>query len=76
MFELPRFVLRAGEVVVEHGEVRKNTSGPTLPVAPAFDEGLVPDIKKWFENYYTIQFANYPVDVSPLNHGGVTVPCH
>ncbi len=74
MFELPRFVLKAGAVVVEQGEVRKNVFGPTLHVSPAFDAGLMPDIKHWFENY-TIQFANYPVDVSHLDHGGMAVAC-
>jgi formylmethanofuran dehydrogenase subunit A len=76
MFELPRYVLKAGEVVVEQGEVRKNLYGKTLHVAPAYDEGRVPDIRKWFEAYYTIQFANYPVDESYLFHGGVAVECH
>jgi formylmethanofuran dehydrogenase subunit A len=36
---------------------------------------MVPDIKKWFEAYYTIQFANYPVDSHHLSRGGVVVPC-
>ena len=75
MFELPRYVLKAGEVVVEQGEVRQDLYGKTLHVAPAYDEGVVPDIKKWFEAYYTIQFANYPVDDSYLSHGGFAVEC-
>ncbi len=75
MFELPRFVLKGGEVVVEQGEIRQDLYGRTLHVAPAYDEGVVPDIQKWFEAYYTIQFANYPVDASYLAHGGVAVEC-
>jgi formylmethanofuran dehydrogenase subunit A len=75
MFELPRFVLKGGEVVVEQGEIRQDVGGATLHVAPAYDEGVVPDIKKWFEAYYTIQFANYPVDISHLSRGGVVVEC-
>ncbi len=67
MFELPRFVLKAGQVVVEQGEIRQDLSGRTLHVAPAYDAGVLPDIKKWFETHYTIQFANYPVDVSYLS---------
>jgi formylmethanofuran dehydrogenase subunit A len=68
MFELPRFVLKGGEVVVEQGEIRQDLSGKTLHTSPPFDEGALPDIKKWFESYYTIQFANYPVDESYLQH--------
>jgi formylmethanofuran dehydrogenase subunit A len=75
MFELPRYVLKGGEVVVELGEVRREAFGRTLHVTPGYDEGVLPDIKKWFESYYTIQFANYPVDASYLDHGGVAVEC-
>src|SRR3712207_7116145 len=50
-------------------------SGRTLHVTPAYDEGTLPDIKDWFESYYTIQFANYPVDPSYLAQGGVEVAC-
>ncbi|MEX0718386.1 MAG: formylmethanofuran dehydrogenase subunit A [Planctomycetaceae bacterium] len=62
MFELPRYVIKAGEVVVEDGEIRQDLSGRTLHVAPGYDPGAVPDIQEWFEKYYTIQFRNYPVD--------------
>lgn len=44
-------------------------------LSPAYDSGVVPDIKKWFESFYTIQFANYPVDASYLSHGGYEVSC-
>jgi formylmethanofuran dehydrogenase subunit A len=75
MFELPRYVLKGGEVVVEKGEIRQDLSGRTLHVAPAYDEGAVSDIRKWFESYYTIQFANYPVADEYLSPGGVRVEC-
>jgi formylmethanofuran dehydrogenase subunit A len=75
MFTLPRYVIKAGEIIVEKGEIRQECFGRTLHVEPAYDEGLVADIKKWFESYYTIQFANYPVDASYLDHGGVSVAC-
>ena len=76
MFELPRWVLKGGRLVVEQGEVREELYGPTLHVAPAHDEGAVADIKKWFEAYYTIQFANYPVDDRYMDHGGLAIACH
>jgi formylmethanofuran dehydrogenase subunit A len=75
MFELPRWVIKAGELVVEQGEVRKEVYGRTLHVAPPLDEGEIPDIKKWFESYYTVQFANYPVAEEYMAHGHTTVPC-
>jgi formylmethanofuran dehydrogenase subunit A len=74
MFELPRFVLKAGRVVVEQGEIREEMYGPTLHVATHYDEGALPDIQKWFEAHYTIRFANYPVDARYLAHGATAVP--
>ncbi len=75
MFELPRYVIKGGEVVVEKGEIRKDVLGRSLYVAPEYDEGVVPDIEEWFEEYYTIQFANYPVDAHHLSEGGVAMAC-
>jgi len=62
MFELPRYVIRGGEVIVEDGEIRGEYEGTLLHVAPEYDEAAVPDIQEWFEKYYTIRFRNYPVD--------------
>jgi formylmethanofuran dehydrogenase subunit A len=61
MFELPRYVIHAGEVVVEDGEIRSTKNGRLLHVAPEYDESAVAHIRQWFEQYYTIQFSNYPV---------------
>lgn len=58
MFEMPRYVIKDGEVIVEQGQIRQELYGRTLHVQPVFDQDVVPDIKKWFESYYTIQFAN------------------
>ena len=67
MFELPRYVIHAGEVVVDGGEIRQHSEGKLLHVAPAYDEACVPDIQAWFEQNYSIQFRNYPVDLSYLH---------
>jgi formylmethanofuran dehydrogenase subunit A len=61
MFESPRMVLKGGEIVVEQGELRRPVSGKTLHVGPEFDPGLEDHIAAWFEQYYTVQFRNYPV---------------
>ncbi len=62
MFELPRCVIKAGRIIVEQGEIREDTSGKTLHVAPEYDRGIEPDIQKWFEESYSIQWRNYPVE--------------
>jgi formylmethanofuran dehydrogenase subunit A len=61
MFELPRYVIHAGEVVVEDGEIRSTPNGRLFHVAPEYDESAVAHIRQWFEQHYTIQFSNYPV---------------
>jgi formylmethanofuran dehydrogenase subunit A len=75
MFELPRYVLKAGELIVELGEIRLERFGRTLHTVTHYDEGALPDIQKWFEAHYTIQFANYPVDEHYMAHGATAVPC-
>jgi formylmethanofuran dehydrogenase subunit A len=67
MFELPRFVIKAGEVIVEQGEIRDPVNGKTLHVAPGYDPAIEADIADWFEKYYSICFRNYPVDESYLD---------
>lgn len=62
MFSMPRVVLKDGQVIVEEGSIRQEVQGKTLYVTPPYDPGVIPEIKDWFENHYTIQFANYPVD--------------
>jgi formylmethanofuran dehydrogenase subunit A len=61
MFELPRYVVKDGQVIIEQGEIREDSYGKTLHVAPEFDRGVEPDIQKWFEESYSIQWRNYPV---------------
>ncbi|HWA99984.1 MAG TPA: hypothetical protein VG713_15905, partial [Pirellulales bacterium] len=61
MFELPRYVIKSGEVLVEQGEIRATPTGGTLHVTPEYDRDVETDIAEWFNKYYTIGFANYPV---------------
>jgi formylmethanofuran dehydrogenase subunit A len=67
MFELPRYVIHAGEVVVDDGQILQHTDGKLLHVTPSYDEACLPDIQQWFEANYTIRFRNYPVDLSQLH---------
>ena len=59
MFSLPRHVIKAGEMIVENGELRREVFGQTLHVAPDYDREMEPDIQKWFERHYSIRFRNY-----------------
>ena len=62
MFELPRLVIKSGQVIVEQGDIREPLQGKTLHVDAGYDRGVEPDIKNWFEKYYSVQWRNYPVD--------------
>jgi formylmethanofuran dehydrogenase subunit A len=64
MFELPRYVIKAGRVIIDQCELREDAYGKTLHVAPAYDRDVEQDISRWFENSYSIQWRNYPVDDS------------
>jgi hypothetical protein len=55
--------------------VRKGPYGRTLHAASGYDEGVLSDIRKWFEAHDTIRFALHPVADSYLSHGGTAVPC-
>lgn len=61
MFELPRYVIKSGQVLVEEGDLRADHLGRTLFVAPDYDREFESQIADWFEQYYSIRFRNYPV---------------
>jgi formylmethanofuran dehydrogenase subunit A len=67
MFAHPRYVFKAGELIVEGGEIRAEIFGRTFYNSPDYDPDTLPDIRRWFEEHYTIQFANYAVDESYLH---------
>ena len=46
---LPRYVIKAGRVLVEQGEIREESFGKTLHVAPEYDREVEADIREWFE---------------------------
>jgi formylmethanofuran dehydrogenase subunit A len=72
MFELPRHVIKGGRVIVEQGEIREDTYGKTMHVAPEYDRDVEPDIQEWFEESYSIQWRNYPVGDSHSHDREVT----
>ena len=61
MFELPRYVIKSGHIIVEEGDIRDPLMGKTLYVAPEFNPDVEVGIADWFEKYYSVRFRNYPV---------------
>ncbi len=74
MFSYPRYVIKGGEVVIEEGEIRKVVEGKGLLVRPAYDEKINDFIRPLFQQYYTMAFDNYPVEIERIEHPDVR-PC-
>src|SRR5579871_3644207 len=74
MFAYPRYVIKGGEVVLEEGEIRKIVEGKGLLVHPSFDKQVEDFIRPLFQQYYTMSFDNYPVEMERIEHPDVR-PC-
>lgn len=74
MFLHPRYVIKGGAVVVDEGELRLPTGGRTFWVAPGHDPAVEERVRAYFEQWYTVQFENYPVQAHDLDASEV-VPC-
>ena len=61
MFSTPRYVVKAGIVVVEEGELRRAPVGRRLHVRPPFDTSITRDLADYFDRHATVRFANYPI---------------
>jgi formylmethanofuran dehydrogenase subunit A len=71
MFAHPRYVIKAGEVVVEEGEIRNVVEGHGLVVRPTYDEKIEEFIRPLFQQYYTMSFDNYPVELERVERAEV-----
>ncbi|KIX12129.1 formylmethanofuran dehydrogenase subunit A [Dethiosulfatarculus sandiegensis] len=66
MFAHPSYVFKQGELVVRNGKVIKSVPGRTMLIKPSYDKAIVGHIKKWFDESYTINFANFPMTQEEL----------
>ncbi len=74
MFLFPRYVVKAGVVVVDGGEPRPAAEGLLLGSAPGYDPGIVPALAEWFDDRASIRFANFAApDAEP--RPSAVVPC-
>ncbi len=63
MFASPRYVIKEGRVLVEDGHIREDSYGRTFYVAPSYDPTIEAEIRRHFDEYYTVRFENYPVQL-------------
>ena len=59
MFAAPRYVIKAGAIVVEEGQLRRAPTGARLAVRPDYDSAVTKDVKRFFDDYATVAFENY-----------------
>ncbi len=74
MFQLPRYVIKAGQILVEEGDLREVTDGKLLHVGPAYDPAAERPIADWFAEKHTVQFRNYAIADEELGDRE-EVPC-
>jgi formylmethanofuran dehydrogenase subunit A len=63
MFAMPRYVIKAGEVVLEDTQPRLRRTGKThvVDLIDPPDSELAP-IREWFDRFATTRFGNFPID--------------
>jgi formylmethanofuran dehydrogenase subunit A len=61
MFSLPRYVIKGGTLVVEEGQLRRAPAGRRLRLAPKHDDAVVSDLRRFYDDYGTVAFHNFPV---------------
>jgi formylmethanofuran dehydrogenase subunit A len=61
MFSTPRYVIKAGTLVVEEGQLRRAPKGRRHHVRPAYDGAVERDLRAFFDRYGTVSFDNYAV---------------
>ncbi|HET6867959.1 MAG TPA: formylmethanofuran dehydrogenase subunit A [Solirubrobacteraceae bacterium] len=61
MFATPRYVIKAGKVAVEEGELRGVDDGMLLSSRAAFDPEVSRLLEPLFGDRYTVAFEHYPV---------------
>jgi formylmethanofuran dehydrogenase subunit A len=62
MFSAAAYTVKGGKVVVRGGEVLDSFRGKAIGVDPPGGRELAPDLAEYFEQYSTVQLANYPVE--------------
>lgn len=68
LFRYPRYVLKAGEIVVVEGDVRPGHDGREYISKPHFEASIEDYLRPVFQQCYTMSFDNYPVELERIEH--------
>jgi formylmethanofuran dehydrogenase subunit A len=67
LFRYPRYLIKGGEIVVEEGEIRNVVDGREFLIKPSFDPSIDEYLRPQFQQYYTMSFENYPVELERIH---------
>jgi formylmethanofuran dehydrogenase subunit A len=71
MFRYPRYVIKAGEIAVEEGDIRNMHEGREFVVRPSYDPAIEDYLRPLFQQHYTMSFDNYPVELERLERAEI-----
>ena len=74
MFSSPRYVIKNGNLVIENNEFRQDLEGKLLYIQPDYEKSIEQIIKPFFEDYYSVQFENYPVSDKYVEKNSIIIP--
>ena len=69
MFATPRYVVKAGAILIDDGEPVGFTNGRTLSHAPGYDPSVLRSIRDHFAADMSVEFENFPVGPAPGGEG-------
>ena len=67
MFNAPRYIIKSGIPIISNHEFTGDYTGRLLHIAPEYDQKIEEIVRPFFENYYSIEFANYAVSDSYMH---------
>ena len=62
MFSEAAYVFKNGELIVKKGKIIKLINGSTQGLDINFEKSIKPDLKKWFEKFYSLDLSSFEVD--------------
>ena len=65
MFATPRFVYKAGMLVVEEGQLRRAPTGNRLYIRPSYDDRVLKTLRRHHEQFGTTRFDPNPLHMIP-----------
>jgi len=74
MFAYPRYVIKGGEIIIEEGEMRNTVEGKGILSKPFYDPKVEDFLRPQFQQFYTVSFDNYPVEIERIEHPDIR-PC-